>query len=264
MTIQDSLLLFAAAFSASLSHCAGMCGGLVLALNLKNLDFPKQVLANCLYYAGRLCGYLLVGLAFSLIGVNLALGGMAEGFIFIGLGILLLASAFYFTFPGVIKAPSFLKKLGNSGFQSRFYKESLGRLLSWPSLSRFFVIGILNGFLPCGLVYTFAIQAANRVNVLEGLLSMLIFGFATFLPLFLVGIFSARLLSSRLRSVLLKVSFVLLLYFAGNSIYKGYTHLSGSPSPHSHTSATMDSQSHTESKSMHDDQNMPSDMHSHH
>ena len=59
MNFHDYLLLLSAAFFASLSHCVGMCGGIVVGLNMRQFDSSKilQALANILYFFGRMCSY---------------------------------------------------------------------------------------------------------------------------------------------------------------------------------------------------------------
>lgn len=260
MTIQDYTLIISAAFTGALAHCAGMCGGIVIALNMKEIDSKlKQILANLLYFIGKACGYVCVGIIFTLIGVNLSLNSTASGIIFITLGILLAISATIFTFfpKGfrIITKSNRKHKSANSNTKNETrdfikytdesskdnkdyfakaktlfamaYKTSFSMVLKSDSFIKFFVIGILNGFLPCGLVYMFALQAAKTMNVLDSIIVMLLFSLGTFLPLFLVGMLSVRLLNSTRRKIFLWLCFAIMIYFSAQSIYTGYVQLSG-------------------------------------
>ncbi|RDU70709.1 hypothetical protein CQA66_07675 [Helicobacter aurati] len=258
MTIQDSLLIVGAAFTGSLAHCTGMCGGIVLSLNMKErIDSKlKQILANLLYFFGRLCGYCFVGIAFTLLGMNFSRNHVLNGIIFIVLGVLLFISATIFTFfPKGFKVFTQASK-PDSKIHSRykfslirlcvqaieslqalltfFYKKTFGIAFRSEKFIRFFVIGILNGLLPCGLVYMFALQAAQTMSVMKAMFVMLLFGLGTFLPLFLMGILSLGLLSSRMRSFFLRLCFVIMVYFSGQSIYHGYMQITANASDSSH------------------------------
>lgn len=213
------LLLLSAAFFASLSHCVGMCGGIVVGLNMRQFDSSKilQALANILYFFGRMCGYIIVGLCFVLIGKSFGFSETGKSIIFIMLGILLFITAFIVTF-----RPKIIGNITPSGNYS-WYKKAFHNAMHSKSIAGFFIIGILNGFLPCHLVYMFAIKAADSLSVWHSILSMIVFSFGTFLPLFLVGFFSQQLFHSTFRRIFLYIAFIIMCYFAIHSIYNGIT-----------------------------------------
>lgn len=217
MDLGSYLLLLSAAFFASLSHCVGMCGGIVIGLNMRHFEDSKilQALANILYFFGRMCGYIIIGLCFVLIGKSFIFSETAKAIIFIVLGILLFITAFIVTFK-----PKILGNITPSG-NYVWYKKAFHSAMHSKSIFGFFIIGILNGFLPCHLVYMFAIKAADSLSVLHSVFSMLIFSIGTFLPLFLLGFFSHQLLHSAFRRIFLYIAFIIMCYFAISSIYKG-------------------------------------------
>lgn len=238
MQTESYLVILLAVFSASLSHCIGMCGGIALGLNMQKFgnstkDSNKdsnaknynirilQIIANLLYFLGRSISYVCVGLTFSIISSSVGFNDKAHAIMLIILGILLFLFAFSMAF-----FPQFLNNIFNiSNLDSKsifsWYKKFFKYILLQKNFFSFFIIGILNGFLPCHLVYMFALKAASSTNLLESFFIMLIFCAGTFLPLFLVGIFSATLLNLKIRDILLKVSFIIMAYFAVNNIYNG-------------------------------------------
>lgn len=258
MNFQDYLLLLSAAFFASLSHCVGMCGGIVIGLNMRQFDSSKilQSLANILYFFGRMCSYMFIGLCFVFIGKSFGFSQTAKAIIFIVLGVLLFITAFIVTF-----YPKVFGNIAPSGNYA-WYKKAFHSALHSKSIAGFFVVGVLNGLLPCHLVYMFAIKAADSLSVWHAMLSMLVFSLGTFLPLFLVGFFSQRLFRSGMRRAFLYIAFVIMSYFAFSSIYKGTQLLQGHNPMHHEKHQGM-----SHGHDTHKDMQMPSvdsHMHSHH
>jgi sulfite exporter TauE/SafE len=151
------------------AHCAGMCGSLALALPATGNTRATFFAGRVLYNAGRLVTYAALGAAFGLLGQTFALAGFqrwispaAGAAILIGL---FASSCFALGLPA-ITAVSWLK-------------TSFGKLLQHRSLSSIFVLGLLNGLLPCGLVYAAAAGAAATGHFLDGAQAMLAFGFGT-------------------------------------------------------------------------------------
>lgn len=243
MVFESYFALFVAAFLASLSHCIPMCGGIALGLNMRfvgrdskdsNIDFKTrktskitQILANILYFCGRSFSYIFIGLLFSVISVGVGFSERAHAIMLIVLGILLIIFAFCATF-----LPKFLSfntglimtaNTQNSGISSvfRFYKNTFKKMLKAQSLTSFFVIGILNGLLPCHLVYMFALSAASSVSLWQSLVVMVLFCVATFPVLFGVGLFATSVANSRLKGLFMQLAFIIMCFFAANNIYKG-------------------------------------------
>lgn len=231
MSFESYLLLLSAAFFASLSHCVGMCGGIVVGLNMRQFDHSKilQALANILYFCGRACSYMVIGLCFVLIGKTFGFSQNAKAYIFIVLGILLFGAAFIITF-----YPKAFGNIAPSGNYS-WYKKAFKSAMSGQGIGGFFIVGILNGLLPCHLVYMFAIKAADSLSVWHTILGMFVFSLGTFLPLFLVGFFSQQLFHSKMRRFFLYLAFIIMSYFAAMNIYKGVQMLQGAEDMHHHT-----------------------------
>jgi len=170
-------------FAGSL-HCIGMCGPIVLALPTKiyskNLAF---ILKRFLYNIGRVTTYALIGIVVGYLGQSLKIWGYQQTLsILIGVIILL-----WVIVPKkhhkIITDKSLIKK----GFN--FLQRHIGKLFIKQDYLSFYVIGILNGFLPCGFVYMGAAGAASTGNYFSGGLYMALFGMGTVPAMFILSIF---------------------------------------------------------------------------
>lgn len=154
-------------------HCIGMCGPIVLALPIGTQARWSFVLSRLLYNFGRVITYSAMGLAAGWIGRVIILSGY-QNVLSITLGILILLILFL---------PS---KFASKIIRFKFYHNFIARVkIFWADLMRksshssLLVIGILNGFLPCGLVYMALAGAATTGTVLNGFLYMMLFGIGT-------------------------------------------------------------------------------------
>ncbi len=155
-------------------HCAGMCGPLALALPATGTGTVGYVTGRLAYNLGRLATYSLLGVVFGLLGKSLALIGV-QRWLSLGAGCVILAGLLLSTRTGLgtpmVKAVVWLK----SGF---------GALLRRRTLSSLGLMGLLNGLLPCGLVYAACAGAAATGSLGSGAAYMALFGFGT-VPLML-------------------------------------------------------------------------------
>lgn len=128
-------------------HCVGMCGPLSLALPVHHFSPAGKLAALLLYQFGRITSYSFIGLLFGLIGRRIYISGFQHWFS-IGAGLLILvAAALYFLRKQTARIQLF------SGFYL-FIQNQIARLLSSRmSIASFGLMGIANGFLPCGMVY---------------------------------------------------------------------------------------------------------------
>ena len=194
-------------------HCAGMCGPLALALPNPSSSRTGFWIGRLAYHAGRLGTYCALGLVSGLIGKSVALGGM-QRWASIGLGLMLLFGLFgskrlRFSNP----ASSLISRL-KTNMSSLLLRRSFGSLLA---------LGMLNGFLPCGLVYVAGTTATVQGGIVAAVAYMAAFGLGT-LPMMLTLSLGARFLtvSVRLnlqRAIPVTVCFVaLLLILRGMSL----------------------------------------------
>jgi len=172
-------------------HCAGMCGPLALALPVAGNTRSAFVLGRLLYNLGRIMTYCILGVVFGLAGQGLALAGLQKWVSLIA-GAAILLSLVVSSRIG----------LGRPITKSVMWlKKGVGRLLQQKTFGALFLLGSLNGLLPCGLVYVAAAAAATTGSLHMGVMSMAMFGLGT-LPMMLglglagrklQGLFSIRL-----------------------------------------------------------------------
>ena len=174
---------FVIGFFGSL-HCVGMCGPLALALPLPTKSVWQKVIGALLYNIGRAVTYSLLGLIFGFVGVGLKHSGIQE-MVSILCGVVMILSVIL---PGVIKLPKGSNKVTNSIYNT--LKKKIGDSLNRRRISNLFIIGILNGFLPCGLVYVAISKAVLSLTLQESVLSMFFFGLGTLPMMFAVAFFS--------------------------------------------------------------------------
>lgn len=179
-------------------HCMGMCGPLALALPHISDKKGKMAFESFLYNFGRILTYFALGLIFGAIGSSIKLAGFQDVLsIVMGAGLLIV----YF-FPrkwlNFFGKVSVFKSVGNK------FKELFRRFMAIKTLSSLFSIGLLNGLLPCGLVYVALAGAIANAGVLEGGFYMLAFGIGTF-PMMFALYFSKGFLTPGLRIKLMKL-----------------------------------------------------------
>jgi sulfite exporter TauE/SafE len=157
-------------------HCIGMCGPIAFMLPLDRNKVGLRYFQLGLYHLGRTFSYGLIGLVFGLVGKGLYLFGFQQK-LSVVLGILMILS--------VLIPSRYLKGWGITRPLYRWIaklQSSLGLQLKKRTPDTFLTIGLLNGFLPCGLVYMALIGAMESAAATQGALYMIAFGFGT-LPL---------------------------------------------------------------------------------
>ncbi|HEV2483042.1 MAG TPA: sulfite exporter TauE/SafE family protein [Puia sp.] len=159
-------------------HCVGMCGPLALALPTRELSPTRRALAGVLYHGGRIGIYTLAGVIFGVFGHGVYLAGWQQQFSVL-LGVLIVLFAFLHRFHPASA------RFGTAGFGFLpTLQRAIMRLWNAPGRAKFFVLGMANGLLPCGMVYLAIAGALTRTNVFESAAFMTCFGLGT-LPLLL-------------------------------------------------------------------------------
>ncbi len=159
---------FMLGFAGSL-HCAGMCGPLALALPHPGRGMAGFVGGRVLYQVGRVTTYVGMGLVFGLVGRSLALAGV-QRWVSIGAGLLILSGLVVAGWAGVAgPLTSWVNRV----------KGWLGVLLKRRTLGSLALLGLVNGLLPCGLVYAACAGAAASGEASGGMAYMAVFGLGT-------------------------------------------------------------------------------------
>ncbi len=218
------LSIITIAFLGSFGHCVGMCGGIVIAYSSTKIksDWTKQVqaLAHLLYSFGRISTYMILGALFGLVGGVVTFDNLTSGIFLLLTGFLMVLVGL--SLLGKIK---FLTILEHTCSKSPLYQNTFKALLGSQSLFSFYLLGMLNGLLPCGFVYVFAITAASTGSAFWGAFVMLIFGLSTLPALFSLGFFVGVFKQSNLRDLFIKLASILVITFGAYIAYLGYEYL---------------------------------------
>lgn len=163
-------------------HCIGMCGPIALTLPTsgKKTSFYS---GRLLYNFGRVSTYVFIGLIFGLLGAIISLV-IYQQYISILAGMLLILWALSNSrlhLPGM----EFTSKMF---FWGNWVTGGLRKLIKKPGLASQYLFGVINGFLPCGLVYIAAISSLSGAGILYGIWYMLLFGAGTIPVMFILSI----------------------------------------------------------------------------
>lgn len=191
------------------THCVGMCGGIVGALSMGGS--PRWSL-HLAYNGGRILSYGLAGALAGAVG-SAGLGLSAQWPVRIALyffaNLMLVALGLYLL--GVTRALAVLEGAGQRLWR---HVQPLGRrFLPARSAAQAFPLGLLWGWLPCGLVYSALATALTAGSAGRGALLMLAFGCGTLPNLLLAGMLLGRLQAFTRRPAVRALSGMLVLGF---------------------------------------------------
>jgi len=179
-------------------HCVGMCGPIAIALPLNNSTWLTRISGSLMYNSGRTLTYAFMGVIFGLIGMGLKMSGLQQ-WVSILMGIIMILSVLV---PALFEKSRFYENTVNRFTQ--FLKGHFHRLFMIRSYASLFLLGILNGFLPCGLVYIAIAGALATADTVRGTLFMVLFGLGTIPMLFVLNI-AGNILSTRFRAAVRKI-----------------------------------------------------------
>ena len=220
----DYLTIISIAFIGSFGHCIGMCGGIVIAYSSTKIDTVwdknRQILAHILYSLGRVTTYVSYGALFGFIGSVISFSNIANGILLIIAGLVMLLVGI--SLSGKLK---FLTHIEHLIQNSSWYHNNFKELLQSEFLGSFYILGLLNGLLPCGLVYFFAITAASTASATDGAIVMLIFGLSTIPTMFSLGFFIGIFRKTAIRSSMMKLAVIGVIIYGGYTIYNGFEYI---------------------------------------
>ena len=199
---------------ASGFHCIGMCGPIALSMGLTKKQATNFYLQNLTYQFGRICTYAFLGGILGIIGEGFEMAGF-QRYLTIAVGILLIVMAL-FSFGGkdfASKIPFFSKFLFR-------VKSNLGKLLQKADYRSRFTTGILNGFLPCGMVYMALTASLAAGGIWQGASYMALFGLGT-LPFMFAVVLVGNLMNQAFRIKILKTIPVIMIILGGLFILRG-------------------------------------------
>ena len=218
------LTIISIAFLGSFGHCIGMCGGIVLAYSTIKIEPASskvsKTIAHLLYNIGRVFTYTLLGAIFGAIGGVATFSNTANGTLLIVAGVAMILAGL--SLMGKIK---FLTLIEHTFSSSSVYKKAFQSILHSKSNMSFFILGMLNGLLPCGFVYFFAITAASTASPFYGALVMFIFGISTIPAMFSLGFLSSLASATSFRNMMMSLSSVAVILYGAFTLYNGYDYI---------------------------------------
>lgn len=218
------LSIITIAFLGSFGHCIGMCGGIVVAYSTIKIapesSKVSQGFAHLLYSFGRVLTYTLLGAIFGYLGGVVTFSNNANGVLLVVAGVVMILAGL--SLMGKIK---FLTVIEHSFSSSDIYKKSFRSILNSKTNSSFFILGMLNGLLPCGFVYFFAITAASTADPLHGALVMAIFGLSTIPALFSLGFLTTLTSATNFRNMMISLASIAVILYGAYTVYSGYEYI---------------------------------------
>lgn len=214
-----------------ISHCAGMCGPFVLSQVAARLEgTPASQMrewhrltgaAVIPYHLGRATTYAgLGGLGAALAHTITSAGGLH----WLSAALLLAAALFM----AGLAIPALKRLLSGGNTEATGWSRTLERLarplFGQPTGWRGFALGLLLGFIPCGLLYGALAAAAASGDVLTGAAGMLAFAAGTWPSLFVVGLLG-HLAGQRWRAPILRYAPFLLMVNAGMLTWLAWRHV---------------------------------------
>ena len=212
------LLVFLAGLAGSL-HCVGMCGGFACALGRDARGAGATLRRHLLYNLGRVTTYVFLGALAGTLGAAVVGQPAGSDPLMLAQRGLALAAGGLMIFIGLQFFGYFRQAHGTAlGVGGQLAAQSLQGLLRVPGPAAPLAFGVLNGFLPCPLVYAFLAHTAALCladpgrAVATGALTMAAFGLGTFPAMLMMG-WLGRLLDPlwRRRSVWLAGAFIVVL-----------------------------------------------------
>ena len=190
----DLTLAFSTGLAMSIGHCAGMCGPLVSAFGAAQGLAEKRGLGSLrplsLYHAGRLTSYALLGALVGWLGESagvLSFGNRVGGALSMVAGLVLLVFV-----AGLLGWVPLLSSLERHLPWSRRIGCEWGKLLRCRRDPERYLVGFLNGWLPCGPIYAMALVAGATQRPGLGALVMLVYGLGTVPVLSTIGWSASR------------------------------------------------------------------------
>lgn len=198
-------------------HCVGMCGGLVSAMTMtRSAAWWPGIVA---YQIGRITTYATLGLIAGLIGSMFVRDGWmsnVQNFVSIAAGLLIILLALYIG--GWLPDPfsRVTRRLSEASGLNRWLKRAATQDVVGPWYS----VGLINGLLPCGLVYAGIGLSLSAGNPWQGAAAMITFGLGT-VPAMLAVPTLMRAITPEMRSRVLKLGALLLIVIGVITILRG-------------------------------------------
>jgi uncharacterized protein len=204
-------------------HCAGMCGGIVgaLTLGLPQARITQQIPYHLAYNGGRIFSYVLAGGIMGGLGMLLAeftLVDQAQRILLIVAGIFMILLGFYLA--GWWRILTKVEEMGSPLWRRI---EPYGRrFIPVKHPRQAILLGLIWGWLPCGLVYSALIWSVSSGGIIQGALLMFAFGLGTLPNLLLMGTAANRLQQFIQKPIVKSLAGLLVIAFGVATLYRAF------------------------------------------
>jgi sulfite exporter TauE/SafE len=214
------------------AHCIGMCGGLIGALSVA--IEPKQTTLRYLlifsYNLGRIVSYVFIATVFYLL-IHQIEHYFWLSFLRILAGVMLIAMGLYLA--GWWKGLTYLEKVG--GYFWKFIQPLSQKLLPIKTIHQAFLLGLVWGWLPCGLIYSALTYSFTASSALNAALIMLFFALGTLPAVVLSGLVADKLLSLIKKQGVRNLFALLVIAFGVWTLLIAFQHSAHAHSGHNHS-----------------------------
>lgn len=193
-------------------HCIGMCGSIVVSYSTLCLgETEKSFWPHWQYNIGRIISYTIIGAILGGFGAFFGINPTFNGVVTILAGVFM----FFLGLSLVSKSPILEKlKLKTPQFIAKYIFSQKNKK-SAP-----FIIGLLNGFMPCGPLQAMQLYALTSGDAFKGALSLFIFALGTSFLMFGFGAFLS-MISKKMINNILKFSGILVIVLAIFMVFRG-------------------------------------------
>jgi uncharacterized protein len=195
-------------------HCLGMCGPIALMIPVKKNNKLGRLISILLYNFGRLFTYSFLGALFGSFGHGIKLAGFQQQLSIVIGSILIIAIMF----------PKFIRIInhGNSFINKSYikFKNKFSYQLKKKTYSSIFAIGLLNGLLPCGLIYLALTGAIITGSWYSGILYMFYFGIGT-LPIMILLPYFNQIIAGKFKKKMSRILPYAMILFGVLMILRG-------------------------------------------
>ncbi len=195
-------------------HCAGMCGPLAIMLPKSSGSNSAILAGRFIYNAGRVLTYVTIGLFFGMLGLAAAMKGFQRE-LSVLTGVIIVVTVILSS-----GKKQRTKSFSSPNIYTTTIRSLLKKLFSRKSYVSLFLIGVLNGLLPCGFVYLAIAGAATTGSIAGGMIYMLLFGLGTF-PIMMMLSVMANYAGLKFQKVFSRISPLVAIALALFLIYRG-------------------------------------------
>ena len=184
------------------AHCIGMCGGISATMSLGTRSVASSVVRQLLWSFGRIATYVFLGISTSAFGAGFLRTQSSAALL---QSLMAIVAGFFLVVQGLLAMNWIPWKIQRRTAPPCVMRSVFAQFLKGGSATGAFVAGLVTGFLPCGLVYSFLALAVSTGSALQGAAVMLSFGLGT-IPVTLATGIGFKLATMTMRRQVLRLA----------------------------------------------------------